>query len=1331
MHDDTLAPLRATSAQYGIWVAQQVDPGSPSYLTAEAIEFNGALDVPLLLQCAAEVLGHAQALHMRFAWEGDALWQYPQPPQLAPAGLALLDFSAEADGRQAAADWMRRSLATACDVTRQPLYQSALLRTAADTHLWFLQVHHIALDGFGYSLVQQAVARRYNARRQGLQPPPLPDWRLDRVVQAEADYRSNGGFDRDRGFWLQHLARVPAAAHLALAQEPCSRPLRHAVRLDAAQVQALQSAARASGADWAAWMLAAIGLWLGRHSGQRDLCFGIPVMNRMGTPALGVPCMAMNIVPFSVHLRPGQTLRQLAGAAVDQLRAIKPHLYYRYGWIRGDHGLLQDGRFFFNQAVNLMPFDRHVAFNGVRSRMVPLSGGPVKDLNLTLVVDQGDWVLTLEANPQAYDEARLRALAGDLATLLQALAQSPADASLAASMAPMPVPSTLQGPAVALPEAGVLQWIHEAAASAPDAVAVEWAGGQLSYRRLLARAGRLAAQLARRGVRTGDTVAMLLPRSADAIVGALAVLWAGGVYAPFDPAGPATRTRGLLGSARPRLVLTQAPWHELAADWPTLRLDLPDVADASPPPCHTPLPNDPAYLLFTSGSTGQPKGVRVGHGGLAQFVASTRGLYGIGPDDRVLQFAPLHFDASLEETFATLCHGATLVLRDDAMVDSAEAFAAAVQRLRLTVLDLPTAYWHALAHALDEHSARRLQGVRLVVIGGEAALPERAARWAALLPQVTLLNTYGPTEATIIATAAALAGPQAAWRPGEPVPIGLPRPGTQVRVADERGYPVPEGRTGELLICGPGLALDYLHDAALTTARFVTLPDTGERAYRSGDLAVWQGGQLRFLGRIDGELKISGLRVDPLEVENALLAVAGVQEAAVLPVRRAGDLCALEAFVVGEADGPALRAALQQTLPAPAVPEAWHRVAQLPRNANGKIDRRALEAMRPAAEPVAAGDARPVAAEQAVMQAWQEVLGQVALTPSSNFFELGGKSLQAIQVASRLSHALQRDVGVSMLFRHATVQSLARALDAPAPYRAPVQQDPFAPVLPIQQAGPDAPVLLCLYPAEGLAWGYLRLARHLPGVTLVGLQLVPGQAAAAGDFDGLVQALQARVKAVQPQGPYRLLGWSLGGALAQALAVQLAAQGDEVALLALMDSYPAEAWQQHPPPRSSRPCGPCSPCTATSTPPAWRPRRCVSACCRRATPSRSWGTKACGAGPMNCCCSCSCSVRPRRRAIKAPPSSTRRRTTRRTSRGPPVGKGCCRPRWRCRPSPAGTKPCPMQARWPTSVPTWLDASEAGHERHGARPLSAWRGRGLRCGPGHRRCRGAGPGAGRR
>ncbi|AYQ38614.1 non-ribosomal peptide synthetase [Burkholderia aenigmatica] len=1157
-------PIRATSAQYGIWVAQQVDPDDPGYLTAETIELDGALDVDALTGSVEAVLDHADALHMRFAWADDTLWQYRRAPATR---LPLVDLSRQADPDQAARDWMKAALAVCCDVTSDPLYRTALLRLSPTRHWWYLQVHHIVLDGFGYGLLQQAVAARYNARVGHAPVPTLPDWRVDRVVEAEASYRANGSFEADRTFWSRYLRDLPAPLVLAPKQDVAPDASRATRVVDGARLARLRDAAGQAGVDWNAWLLCATGIWLARQGGQRDLTLGLPVMNRLGTPALGVPCMAMNIVPFRVHVDAGHSPRDLARACSDQLRAIRPHLYYRYGWIRGDLGLLERNVFLFNQAVNVMPFERQVAFRGLASETRAVSGGPVKDLNVTLAVRGGAWHLTLEANPNAYDADTLAAHAQSFMDWLDTFAACAADEPVARLLDDMPPPSIVRGAPLPGPHDDVIALIERAARGAPAHTAIEAGERRVDYRTLLADTAALADALARRGVTQQTRVAFAAPRAPDVIAAMLAVLKLGAVIVPLDPDGPPQRTAAMLADASPAIVVTRGAYRACAGACPVFDLDAARV----PATRHAPVGDEPvpdslaAYLLYTSGSTGRPNGVLTGRGALGQFVASTRDLYAIGPGDRVLQFAPLHFDASFEEVFATLCHGATLVLRDDAMLDSVDTFTAEVERRGITVLDLPTAYWHVLAHALDARHARRLERVRLTIIGGEAALPERIRRWHTHLPVQVLLNTYGPTEATIIATAACVGGPQAVWQEGEPVPIGTPRAGVDACIVDERAYPVAAGRTGELVLCGDGLALAYAGNPALTAERFVTLPRGGQRAYRTGDLATLRDGRLYFDGRIDHEVKISGVRIDPREIEDALLREPDVREAAVVASRSGAGAVTLAAFVAGPAEPAALRMQLAQRLPAAAIPDRWHVLERLPRNANGKIDRNALQRADVRRDEVA-DDPRAGALERQVMAVWRNVLGEVALTPATNFFDIGGKSLQAMQASARLAAELGRDVPVSMLFRHPTIAMLTAALRTPLAYRPRTERNAFAPHLAIQSGSGAAPRLICIHPADGLAWSYLRLAAYLPDATIDGLQLSVDDTRDAADFDALVHTYVRRVRALQPDGPYHLLGWSLGGALAYGVAAALARDGDAVGTLALMDSYPSSAWTAQPMP---------------------------------------------------------------------------------------------------------------------------------------------------------------------
>ncbi|RSS51680.1 amino acid adenylation domain-containing protein, partial [Streptomyces sp. WAC06614] len=442
---------------------------------------------------------------------------------------------------------------------------------------------------------------------------------------------------------------------------------------------------------------------------------------------------------------------------------------------------------------------------------------------------------------------------------------------------------------------------------------------RMTYGQLALAVAFRADELAAEGAGPGRLVAVNRPRGIDAVVGLLAALRTGAAYLPLDPGAPATRTAA---------VLADCTGTDVRAGEGETVLPGPGVDPEA------------AYVIYTSGSTGTPNGVVVGQDALAHFTAGATAVYGIRADDRVLQFAPLHFDASVEEVFLTLGAGATLVLRDEDMLDVPGLLAGCAAH-GITVLDLPTAYWHELAHAVAADLAELPASLRTVVIGGEAALPERVAQWCAAVDpaRVRLLNTYGPTEATVVATVADLSR-----HPGGPVPIGTPLPGVRAALVD-----------GELWLLGGGLALGYLGRPELTERRFARLD--GARAYRTGDLVtVRPDGQLGFEGRADDEVKINGHRVDPASVESVLAGHPAVREAAVVAADAPGGGKRLVAYVVagpGTSEGE-LREHTRQALPAAAVPGTFELVqAPLPRTSSGKIDRKALRATAASASPTA------------------------------------------------------------------------------------------------------------------------------------------------------------------------------------------------------------------------------------------------------------------------------------------------------------------------------------------------------------------------------------------
>jgi amino acid adenylation domain-containing protein len=616
---------------------------------------------------------------------------------------------------------------------------------------------------------------------------------------------------------------------------------------------------------------------------------------------------------------------------------------------------------------------------------------------------------------------------------------------------------------------------------APAVIAEGAEGREVSYGELARLARGLARRLVAQGIGPESRVAIALERSPRRVAAVFAVLAAGGAYVPLDPASPVERLAVILGdvsgirgigretgqevgcgavaaalltgggdgghaAAREAARLAGLPGRQvidLDEIWPALEAEPTPAGD----PALGPMPEADreglAYVIYTSGSTGAPKGVMIRHGGLASYVHATRRDLALTPADRMLQFASLSVDASAEEIFCSLGSGAALILRDDAMLAGAPAFLGACASWGVTVCDLPTVFWQELVDRVDAGEAAWPPSLRLLVYGGERALPERVARLRRQLgPAVRVINSYGPTEVTVAATSHAVDGePDGPPGPLRELPIGRPLPGARAYVLDAARELCPAGIPGELATGGETLARGYLGRPDLTAGVF--LPDpfagrSGARMYTTGDLARHrldgeEQGALEYLGRIDRQVKLRGFRIEPAEIEGVLAQHPAVAEAAVgIDERRAGEraLVAWWAARPGEnATAAELRGFLKQRLPEPAVPTLFARLPALPRNASGKLDRRALPAPKREATSAGGYEAPLTPAEEAVAYVWRDLLGVARVGRKDDFFALGGRSL----LLPRVRHRLEAELGVRLplatLLERTTAAALALAAE--------------------------------------------------------------------------------------------------------------------------------------------------------------------------------------------------------------------------------------------------------------------------------------------------------------
>ena len=962
------------------------------------------------------------------------------------------------------------------DIARGPLLRARICDGGADRRLLLLAAHHLAVDFWSAEALLEELAASYAALRSGgghaIEVAPG----VERVVRREAAMLRSAAGERSRAYWSGQLCGELPVLDLPVNRSPpalrSSAGAAHRFHVPANLAGELADLARREGVTLYTVLLAGYAALLHRYSGQDDLIIGSPFAARSRELAAVVGCL-IHTLPLRLRPRASLSFRELLAETRDALlgalahQELPPRLIvedkpgaYRSGLYRctfvfdearaaGRRGL---GAF----ALGAGGIELRLGELALRSVALDESASAF-DLTL-MIADGGDGLAgTLRYRTDLFDASSIAALARHLVRLLtgavRAVDTPLGQFALAGDAARTREP--VERARAASTGSCVHARFESQAARTPAAIAVVGENDQLSYAELNRRANRLAWRLKAIGVGPDDRVGVCAGRSPDLIVGMLGALKAGAAYLPLDPDLPERRLALLVEEAGARAVVAAPHLAERIPAGPTLIVcDRVGGADADPPPAAGPM--NLAYVMFTSGSTGRPRPVMVPHAALAAFAEVAVSGYSIRPGDRVLQFASPGWDTSIEEIVPTLLAGATLVLRTPAMTSSSAGFLDACRALGVSVANLPTAFWHELVRALTDERPSLPPSLRLVIVGGERALPERIGDWnACATGAIALVNTFGLTEVTAVATwgsPSTASGAHGAGSPGRisARSIGRPLPGVEVHILDDALAPVPAGVRGELYIGGSGLARGYLDRPGSTAERFVPDPfgAPGAQLYRTGDLARWQAdGAIEFLGRADRQIKLRGHRIEPGEIEAALARQPGVSQAAVI-VRedRPGDrrLIGYATPVRGAPplDVQALRAALRAELPAYAVPSAVVAMPTLPSTASGKIDRAALPA-----PPLAAGaELRPPVTdlERTLAALWSDLLGAPRVGLDDNFFELGGDSIKAMQLVARAA-AAGVAISAAQLFAHPTIAELAAhasaARVAPAAELAPAESD--------------------------------------------------------------------------------------------------------------------------------------------------------------------------------------------------------------------------------------------------------------------------------------------------
>ena len=1165
--------LPLVAAQPGIWVADQLTKYPNAYAVAHFIELRGAIDPRLLANAIVAGMQEADTLNMAFGEQDGEPVQWLAPQQFTPP--EVIDLRQEADPDGAARALMRQDMAGDLRVlSGAPLWHHKLLRLGDNHWYWYQRYHHLVVDGFSFTALTRRIAHLYSAQARGETPEPTPFVPFSEVVEEYQRYQQSSSWQRDADFWREKGARLPPPVTLSglplTGQSATTHLLRQTLTPDSQAFRTLVNALQAQQLSAADIAFALVALWLARLSGQYDFAAGFIFMRRIGSAALCATGPVINVLPMAVHYHPAQPLAELARQLAAEVKKMRRHQRYDAEQVQRDLGRHGDSDPLYGPVINLKMFDYQLDFNGVTGITHQLASGPVRDLEIAIYIsEQGELTLELLANAERYDAATLTQHAHRFDLLLAQLAQQPArpcgELGLLTTAEQQQL-QTVNQTAMPIPAETLGSLLVQQAARTPDAPALADEQQQLTYREMQQQVQALAQQLTARGVGRGDIVAVAVPRSVWLSLALQAIVSVGAAYLPLDTGYPDERLQLMLEDAAPKLLITTGTLAaRFAAIGPVAQYHyaaLLPTADIAPFLPYA-RPQDGAYLIYTSGSTGRPKGVLVGHQAIVNRLLWMQASYPLAADDVVLQKTPCSFDVSVWEFFWPLIVGARLVMAPPEAHRDPEALQQLFTRYQVTTTHFVPSMLAAFVAALqDEEAVAACRTLRRVFCSGEALPVDLSRQWQQLTG-VALHNLYGPTEAAVDVSFYPACGEALAEVSGASVPIGFPVWNTGLRILDAYLQPVPPGVAGDLYLTGIQLAHGYLDRPGLTASRFVADPwGDGTRMYRTGDVARWlTNGAVEYLGRSDDQLKIRGQRIELNEIDHALAALPGVEQAVTHAVvlgsgAQQGDARQLVGYVVASAplDSEALRDALSQRLPAHMVPVAIVQLEALPLSSNGKLDRKAL----PLPQATASGPVRAPAAglESDLAAAFCALLERDSVTAQDDFFALGGHSLLAMRLAARLRRDLQQPVSVGQIMVASTVEKLAALL---SDEQAAHQRAGFEPVLPLRRA--SGPTLFCFHPASGFAWQFSILQRYLdPHWSLTGIQSPDrqGPLSQSQSLDEVCEAHLQTLRRLQPHGPYYFLGYSLGGTLAQGIAARLEAAGESVAFLGLLDTWPPE-----------------------------------------------------------------------------------------------------------------------------------------------------------------------------
>lgn len=1182
-------------SQMRVWYLDQLEPGTPAYNICLAYDLEGPLDVNCLDKSLAEIVDRHSSLRTVFEKRGS------EPFRVVSEGgsfsLAFEDLThIPSAGRRAEARMLCvQESQRGFDLTRGPLFRCLLLRIDHQSHILLFTMSHIISDGWSVGIIVRELMTLYSGFVAG-SAPTLTPLTIDYgdYVRFQRRWMTSNGIKSQLKYWEQRFLTIPEPLNL---QTDKPRPPIQSYRgscetltMEESLCQTIRDCAAKNGATLFMVLLAGLKALLCRYTEQNDICVGTFVANRSRRELENLVGFFINTLAIRSRIEDNSSFRNLLtkvrqntlGAYTNQdvpfekvLEAVNP-----------ERSLARTPLFQVMMVLQNMPLPP-LELHGIKCHPIEMETFRSNfDMTFWVYEESKRIKINLEYSSDIFAPPTIKAMLEHFRNLLYEACAHPetkiSELEFLGKEETSLILNDFSGKNRRFSPPGqtvTSMFENEALANPTRTALIDWVGDtgqtrEMTYFELNSGANNVARLIRDRGPAIETNVAIIINRTRFMIMGMIGIMKAGAYYLPIDPGQPLNRMSFMLNDASSRLALTDSenlPKLKELNDSKSLSKPLElicldtciqeiEVNDNVNPP--SPALNQAAYAIYTSGSSGQPKGVLVEHGALASFTQSALDLYGLRSDDRILQFASPSFDASVEEIFPCFASGATLVLRSDSMIRSAPHFLAVCEDLGITALDLPTAFWSQLVASLESGSSVLPKSLRLVIIGGEQAPYESVMTWMKIVgASVRLFNTYGPSEATVVATAIELTGKSSMLSVRKSVPIGIPLPNVRTYVLDRNLKPTPIGTPGELFIGGESLARGYINLPEKTNECFIPDPfedGAGRRMYKTGDRVRYvEDGSLEFLGRVDRQIKIRGFRVELEEIEAALGCFEEIQQSIVVPWQNASHSWTLTAFLIpsplSKVDSEELRGRLTSRLPDFMVPSSFVMLEKMPMTPAGKIDFQALVKVASSFHPASDSKVPPRnPVEKALTEIWSEVFGRETVGVRDNFFDLGGHSLLSLQIIDRVNKA-GLYLTPAQFMQNPTIEKQAQVISTARPSSTGAE---WGSLVELQPYG-SRPRLYFVHSTPGDVLGYSNVINKLGadqpcfGFQSLGLR-DPDQAHKT--VEQMASFYVDEMLAFQKDPPYCLVGWCYGGIVAAEMATQMEARKINPALLVLIET---------------------------------------------------------------------------------------------------------------------------------------------------------------------------------